>query len=286
MGWAAFESKDYTAAIPFLEQARRLDIMHTQKNSSSETMSNNSHSSSKHNQDSPEADLPIENGTPKAKGYFEQRATLRLLLAHYYLQHVEQTIVEAEALSTSSVPLVVAQWIGLKAYEQGKLSQAEKWLSLISKSNDQNLITAQVELRLTQTLLQENKLHDALLPGTKARELSRDPQSRAEATLTLAKIHKALKNHEQASSLVQETLLLQPEGSINMQARLLLGDLLYAQQDYDGAARAYRAITLLTQDPALLKPALRQAAEAYRHANNITEADKAMKEYRLLESKK
>ena len=286
MGWSAFESKDYTAAIPFLEQARRLDITHTQKPFSRGLIANDSHSSSKQNQETLETDLPIENSTPKAKGYFEQRATLRLLLAHYYLQHVEQTMAEAEALSTSSVPLVVAQWIGLKAYEQGKLSQAEKWLSLISKSNDQNLNTAQVELRLTQTLLQENKLRDALLPGTKARELSRDPQSRAEATLTLAKVHKGLKNHEQASSLVQETLLLQPEGSINMQARLLLGDLLYAQQDYDGAARAYRAITLLTQDPVLLKQALRQASEAYRHANNTTEADKAMKEYRLLESKK
>lgn len=245
IGWSSFESKEYAAAIPFLEKARSLDSKQ-----------------------------------------FGERATLRLLLSHYYLQHVHETLKEADNLATSSIPLAVAEWMGLKAFELGKKNQAEKWLSLVAKSNNPDLITSELELVLAQTLTDEKKFREAMVPATKALELSRDPQARAEATLTCATIQKGLKNYPQATSLIQETLLLQPEGNINMKARLLLGDLLYAQQDYDGAARAYRAITLLTHDQGLLKQALRQAAEAYRHANNLQEAKKAMEEYTLLDSRK
>ncbi len=217
---------------------------------------------------------------------FEERTTLRLLLAHYYLEQVPETTQEASALPAASVPLAVAQWIGLKAYEQGKLPQAEKWLSLVVSSNNPELITRDIELTLAQTRLQQKKFQEAVESATKALQLSRDPASRAEATLTLATIQKGLKNYSQATALVQETLLLQPEGTINMKARLLLGDLLFAQQDYDGAARAYRAITLLSQDHVLKKQALQQAAQAYHSANNPVEAQKAMEEYKLLEPKK
>ncbi|MCF7729572.1 MAG: tetratricopeptide repeat protein [Chthoniobacterales bacterium] len=245
IGWSSFESKEYSAAIPFLEKARLLDCKE-----------------------------------------FGERATLRLLLAHYYLQQFNETLHEAETLPRGAVPLAVAQWMGLNAFDLGKIPQAEKWLSLVAKSNNSDLITDELELALAKTLLQEKKLHEAIDPATKALELSRDPQSRAEAMLTLATLQKGLKNYSQANTLVQETLLLQPEGNINMKARLLFGDLLFAQQDYDGAARAYRAITLLTQDNGLLKQALRQAAEAYRNANNSVEAQKAMEEYARVDSKK
>jgi tetratricopeptide (TPR) repeat protein len=245
IGWASFESKEYAAAIPFLEKARSLDSKQ-----------------------------------------FGERATLRLLLAHYYLEQLPETLEEAATLPTASVPLAVAQWMGLKAYEQEKLPQAEKWLTFVASSNNSELITGDLELALARTLLKQEKFSAAVAPATKALELSRDPASRAEATLTLATIQKGLKNNAQATALVQEALLLQPEGKINMKARLLLGDLLFAQQDYDGAARAYRAIVLLTQDKTLATQALHQAAEAYRRANNPTEAQKAIEEYQLLQSMK
>lgn len=241
IGWASFESKEYAAAIPFLEKARSLDLKQ-----------------------------------------FGERASLRLVLAHYYLEQVPETLQEASSLPASSIPLVVAQWMGLKAYGQGKLTQAEKWLTLVVNSNKSELITAETELALAQTFLKQEKFREAIAPATKALELSRDPASRAEATLIMATIQKGLKNYPQATTLVQEALLLQPEGKINMKARLLLGDLLFAQQDYDGAARAYQAITLLTQDKALATQALHQAAESYRRANNLIEAHKIEEESALL----
>ncbi|MFZ4116304.1 MAG: tetratricopeptide repeat protein [Chthoniobacterales bacterium] len=228
----------------------------------------------------------LEKARSLDKKQFGERTTLRLLLAHYYLEQVPETTQEASSLPAASVPLAVAQWIGLKAYEQGKLPYAEKWLSLVINSNNPEWNTRDLELIFAQTLLQQKKFREALEPATKTLQLSRDPASRAEATWTLATIQKGLKNYSQANALVQETLLLQPEGNINMKARLLLGDLLFAQQDYDGAARAYRAITLLSQDNAMTKQALQQAAEAYRRANNPTEAQKATEEYKLLESQK
>lgn len=288
MGWASFEAKEYSAAIPFLEKARMLDSKEHRDldiEQAQPSLKNARGAQEKPLCHTTSSSTKPTNAGKKSHGYFQERATLRLLLAHYYLQHVDASITEAEALPAASVPLGIAQWVGLKAYEQHQFVLAEKWLSLVTRSNQGDLITSELELALAQTLLQEQKFHDAIAPATKALDLSRDPHSRAEATLALAMIQQGLKNYHQADSLVQETLLLQPEGNINMKARLLLGDLLYAQQDDDGAARAYRAIALLTQDKTLAKQALHKAAEAYRRANNMTEANKAIQECALLEEK-
>ncbi len=211
-----------------------------------------------------------------------ERATLRLLLAHYYLGEVSETNQEAITLPAASLPLAIAQWLGLKLYEQGKESSAEQWLSLVMKRPQEGLINYHVALALTKILLQEKKFQEAREPAQKALELSRDPAARAEATMALATLEKGLKNYSQATSLIQETLLLQPEGAINIKARLLLGDLLFSEQEYDAALKSYQAVTLLTEDHLFLKEALQRIIEIYEHENNQEKANKAREEYRLL----
>ena len=50
------------------------------------------------------------------------------------------------------------------------------------------------------------------------------------------------------------------------------------EQDYESAARAFMAVSILLDDPKLTPKALRRAADAYRRAFKDAEADKAMKE--------
>ena len=78
--------------------------------------------------------------------------------------------------------------------------------------------------------------------------------------------------------MIDEAMLLQPEGPINAQARILSGDLMTSRQDYSGAAKAYMTVAVLSDDPLLVPKALSKAIDAYRHAGNITEANKAIAE--------
>ena len=78
--------------------------------------------------------------------------------------------------------------------------------------------------------------------------------------------------------MADEAMLLQPEGSINAEARILSGDLLLTRQDYTGAAKAYMTAGVLCEDPVLTPKALSRAANAYRQAGNLSEAQKALEE--------
>jgi TolA-binding protein len=75
-------------------------------------------------------------------------------------------------------------------------------------------------------------------------------------------------------------MLLQPEGPINAEARLLCGDILAAKQDHTAAAKAYMTVALLNDDDVLARKALTRAAEAYRKAGNAAEAQKTLEELR------
>ena len=80
--------------------------------------------------------------------------------------------------------------------------------------------------------------------------------------------------------MADEAMLLQPEGAINGEARILSGDLLFSGQDYASAAKAYMTVAVLYDDPVLTPKALARAVEAYRKAGNLEEARKTSEELR------
>ncbi len=209
---------------------------------------------------------------------FNDKANLRLLLCYYYLQQLEPAIRVANTLPPNLVPGEVSSWLGLKAYDQGNLDQAELFLNRVMTRNDPKLMTREVVMILAETLVKKGKYQSAKAPAGKALDLSLDPASRAAAILILAKVEQGLGNYSKAEGLAQEALLLQPEGRLNIEGRLLMGDLLLAQHHEEDAARAYMAIALLTDDTTITPQALRKAAEAYHKANHEEESQKALQE--------
>ena len=87
-----------------------------------------------------------------------------------------------------------------------------------------------------------------------------------------------MNNIQQASSLIDEALLLQPEGPINADARLQSGDLLYGRHDYSGAAKAYITVAVLSDDAVQTPKALTKAIDAYRRSGTLAEAEKTIAE--------
>ena len=98
------------------------------------------------------------------------------------------------------------------------------------------------------------------------------------AELVSASIQRSMNNIQQASSMIDEALLLQPEGPINAEARIQSGDLLFARHDYSSAAKAYVTVAVLSDDPAQTPKALTKAIDAYRRSGNLTEAEKIIAE--------
>ena len=216
-------------------------------------------------------------GDPKQ---FGERAGLRILLADYYLNHPEDAAREANALKASLLPPEVARWLGLKALESGAPAKAEHFLAPLVKEGLPGASDTEVQVALASAFVAEGKFREAQSPAGVCLKLARDPASRAQALLVSADIQRSLNNLPQAFSMTEEAMLLQPEGAINAQARILSGELLMARHDYASAAKAFITVGVLYEDPVLTPKALTKAVVAFRRAGNLIEAQKTLDELR------
>ena len=216
-------------------------------------------------------------GDPKQ---FSERAGLRILLAQYYLNHPAEAAREAAALKPALIPPEVGRWLGLQAMESGDPAKAERFLSPLVRDGLPGATDQEIQNTLAASLTTQGKFREAQAPAAACLKLAHDPASRAKALLVAATIQRSMKNSGDASSMIEEAMLLQPEGSINAQARILSGDLLSSRQDYASAAKAYMTVAVLYDDPVLTPKALTRAVDAYRKAGNPNEAQKASEELR------
>ena len=214
-------------------------------------------------------------GDPKQ---FGERAGLRILLARYDQNDLGEASREAVALKPALIPPEVGRWLGLKTMEAGDPAKAERFLTPLVKVGLPGNTDSEIQGTLAQSLILQNKLKEAQIPAAACLKLAKDPAARARALLMSAAIQHSLKDLNSASSMVEEVMLLQPEGPINAEARILSGDLLVAKQDYSGAAKAYITVAVLYDDDALAPKALARATDAYRRAGNETEAQKTLDE--------
>jgi TolA-binding protein len=206
---------------------------------------------------------------------YGERATLRTILCYYYLQDrpaLTRTIAENKGVN---VPLEIIRWLGRKSFEEGDFAAAERYLLPVLK--DKN-VDPSVLIELAEAQIQLGKTRDAAPVVTQYLETAREPYSRARGLQAKAAVSLGKKDFDDAAKLCDESLLLQPEGRLNAEGRLLSGDISLARGDYDGAALAFMTVAVLYDDSSVTPRALQRAADAYRKANNELEADKALQE--------
>ena len=209
---------------------------------------------------------------------FGERAGLRILLARYDQNDALEASREAMALKPALIPPEVGRWLGLKTMETGDPARAERFLAPLAKTGLPGNTDSEIQGALAQSLIMQGKFKEAQTPAASCLKLAKDPAARAKALLMSASIERSLKDLNSASSMVEEAMLLQPEGPINAEARILSGDLLASKQDYAGAAKAYITVAVLYDDTSLAPKALVRAAETYRKGGNEAEAQKALDE--------
>ena len=207
---------------------------------------------------------------------YGERSTLRIILAAYYLEDRATVAREAATYKGKNLPAEIALWLAVQLIAEGKNEKAEALLLPLTKNPA--AVPPEAWISLAEAQIRLEKFKQARIPTDKSLEVARDPASRARALIASARIYLGEKDFHSAASQIEEALLLQPEGRLNAEARMASGDVLFAQSDFDGAARAYLTISVLSNDPAVAPRALQQAAGAYRRANNKPEADKALAE--------
>ncbi len=216
------------------------------------------------------------------KAHYQERATLRILLAYYYLKNAEAASREAKSMNSQNIPSEILRWLGVEYFQNARFADAEYYLQLLQKNHlspnspDSTSLDSEVSLLLAQAQLKLKKYSVAQSNIENYLATARDPVSRGEGLFIQAQVMKEEGKIEDALKVTHEVQLLQPEGMANARARLMGADLRMMQQDYSQAGRDYMAVALLYDDPKLAPQALKNAIQAFRQAHSPADEERAV----------
>ena len=241
IGKAAFDLKDYKGAIPSLDAARRLN-----------------------------------------KEQFGNSGTLRIISALFYLKDRAGLTKEVDAFvagdPNAKVPAEILNWLGIEFYNEKNYPSAERYLSLLSKSDNPAVVKSDFWFYLADTESRLQKFPEAEVAYQRYLQVATDPAAKAKALLALGATKIAAHKPDDAQRIAEEIMQLQPEGRVNAEARLLAGDVQVEREHFVDAGKAFMGVALLYDDPAITPRALQKAASAYAKAGNQTEATRLQEE--------
>ncbi len=241
IGKAAFEAKDYKTAITALNAARQLN-----------------------------------------KEQYYDVATVRIISSYFYVRDRKALTNEVDsflgASPNAAVPADILEWLGIENYKEKNYPAAEKYLTALGKIDNPVNVKSDFWFYLGDTESRLKNFEGAENAYGRYLQTATDPAGKAKVLLALgaAKIgaHKA----DDAQKIAEEIMVLQPEGQVNAEARLLAGDVQVERGNFDDAGKAFMGVALLYDDPAITPRALQKAAAAYQRAGKTDEAERAARQ--------
>jgi hypothetical protein len=240
-------AKNYKEAVPYLEEARKLDPEQFWEKASIRLLE-------------AEFDLEDRDGTAREAELYSKKGQ-------------------------NQVPSDTLRWLGgefskgLKkpggpeASDLADLENAQKWIEMLTPRADavpeDFLLLGQVD----HALKKYQPAVDALQTYLKSVKL---PRPRAEGLLTLAKSQIALKTLDGAQTSDDEALSLQPEGEMNGRARTVAGDIQVARGNFAEAAKLYESVAAILDNDEVTPAALEKAVNAWTAAGDETRAKKTL----------
>jgi len=209
---------------------------------------------------------------------YQQRATLRLILAHYYSDNQEAVAEEVARVPPESVPAEISRWLGLKFFEQGDYQKANNFLGAIVEADPSSPVDNGILLTLAEARIKLKQYDAAQEIIDRQIKQARDPVSRARGLMAYGRALQGQRKYDQAVDVVEEAMLLQPEGEYNAEARMLNGEILLSSGQPEKAARLFMTVAVLHNDPELTPKALAEAHLAFQKAGNVLESRKALRE--------
>ncbi|MBP9224124.1 MAG: tetratricopeptide repeat protein [Verrucomicrobiales bacterium] len=223
---------------------------------------------------------------------YDDKATLRIVIAQYqleeidqlaketrhYLENVPAVAVDATPVKRPTIPPQIIEYLGRKLAEADNFKDAEYFLTFISDPKDPTKTTASVWKLLAEcrSKLKKHKetieAYDIYLTQTER------PSERAAAYLHRGLAQLCLGDFEASKNSAQESLRAQKEGRTNAEARIILGDISAANGNLEEAVRDYLVVSQIFMDPEVTPKALTKAINAYRSLGNQAKADELAKE--------
>jgi len=227
---------------------------------------------------------------------FGDKATLRLVLAHYYNENVDELVVEArryietapappgetgkkekdaKAIAMrSSIPPQVLEYLGRKLAEKKDYANAEFFLTELSNPESPEKTSALIWKLLAECRMKIKKFAEAVPAFDNFLIQTQRPSERAAAYLQRGKAQLCLKDFEASRKSARESLRSQKEGRTNAEARILMGDIAAKDGDLEGAAREYLVVSQIFMDREVTPIALSKAINAYLSLGKKEQAEK------------
>jgi tetratricopeptide (TPR) repeat protein len=209
--------------------------------------------------------------TLNAERYFESDS-LASIYCGYQLNAPDdfwKRVQEYAPKGKARVPTDMLRWCARQYLDAKSAAKAEPVLQMLAGSEDatenDHLHLAQIRYELSNYAGAEAAL-DAYLKRVD------HPSLKARGILLRAKSELARGAADLAQKTVEQVFLLQPEGAVNGEARILVGDILAFRKDWEAAARAFAAVAVALDDEKLTPTALEKAVQAYRSAGREKEA--------------
>ena len=242
IGKVAFEAKDYKAAIPPLEAARKLNKEQFYTPATVRIISS----------------------------YFYQgnRAALTAEIEKFLA-----------ADPKAKIPGEILQSLGIDFYNAKDYAKTEKYLGLLG-NGDHAGVSPDFWFYLADAQTKLGKFTEAETSYEKYLQNATDPAAKVKALLALGATKIAAHKADDAQKIAEEIMGLQPEGKVNAEARMLAGDVQVERGNFEVAGKAFMGVALLYDDPAITPRALQKAAACYQKAGKTAEAEKATQQLR------
>lgn len=242
IGWAAFEAKRYADAIGPLNDARKLN--------------------------------PEEYG---------DKVALRLLFCNQVLNRPEDAGREIDNFTQGDLKRVSVvadgcRWVGGQFYNARNFAGAAKYLGFLAKTDERDKLDAATWLMLGRSDIEQKQFSDAIEAINAYLTATTDPADRAQGFLALGRAQLGAIQADAATKSAEQAMSLQPEGRLNADARMLIGDIDTSKGDYETAAKSYLSVAVLYEDPEVTPHALDAAYRAFQKAGNQDQASKTLSE--------
>jgi len=222
---------------------------------------------------------PLEAARKLDKAQFFERATLRIILAHYTLEERDPLAAEVDLYEDShpkdKVQPDVLRWLGESYLTDKDYASAEKYLSQLSVRDDS---TPDDWYDLGQAQRGAGQYPDAINSMQKYVAAQNDPINQAKGLLELGRAQLENGKLDDAQASADKACSLQPEGLANGQGRMLSGDIQMARNNLDAAAKVYQSIAVILDDPQVTPLALNKAYECLTREGDTAEAAKVLNE--------
>jgi TolA-binding protein len=236
IGNTDYMAKNYKEAVPYLQEARKLDEEQFWEKASIRLLE-------------AEFDLGDPAGTAKEVDLYSEKGKV-------------------------PVPGEILRFLGKEFNDAGDNENARKYLQMLAPREkdvipEDFLLLGSVE----HALGNYQAAVDALKTYLKSIKL---PRQRAEGLLILAKSQIALKALDDAQASDDEGLSLQPEGEVNGRARIVAGDIQMARGNFAEAAKLYESVAAILDNEEVTPAALEKAVNAWHLAGDEARSKKTL----------